>query len=89
MPEGLEDVSKYPNLFAALLTDPARPWTREELAKLASGNVLRVLRQVEEARDLLSEEEPRQGWIPLADLGRNTKCTSDVQERKEAERENK
>jgi membrane dipeptidase len=40
MPVDLEDVSKYPNLFAALLEDG---WTDEELGKIASGNILRVL----------------------------------------------
>ncbi len=47
MPKGLEDVSKYPNLFAALLTDPDQPWTEEELGKLASGNIIRVLGDIE------------------------------------------
>ena len=39
-PQGLEDVSKYPQLFAELLR---RGWTEEELAKVAGGNLLRVL----------------------------------------------
>ena len=39
-PQGLEDVSKYPELFAELLK---RGWTEEELAKVAGGNLLRVL----------------------------------------------
>jgi membrane dipeptidase len=42
---GLEDVSKYPALFAELAR---RGWTDVELAKLASGNVLRVLEQAEQ-----------------------------------------
>ncbi len=41
LPEGLEDVSSYPNLFGALLD---RKWSEGELEKLAGGNVLRVLR---------------------------------------------
>ncbi len=41
---GLEDVSTYPALFAELAR---RGWTDGELAKLADGNVLRVLRQAE------------------------------------------
>ena len=44
MPQGLEDVSKFPDLFAELIT---RGWTDRDLAKLAGGNILRVLRQVE------------------------------------------
>jgi membrane dipeptidase len=45
-PEGLSDVSMYPNLFAELAL---RGWSDAELAKLASGNFLRVLREVEAA----------------------------------------
>lgn len=41
LPEGLEDVSCYPNLFGALLE---RGWSEGELGKLAGGNLLRVLR---------------------------------------------
>jgi membrane dipeptidase len=44
-PEGLEDVSGYPRLFAELVR---RGWTDEDLGKLASGNALRMMRQVEE-----------------------------------------
>jgi membrane dipeptidase len=43
-PDGLSDVSMYPNLFAELVQ---RGWSDEDLAKLASGNFLRVLREVE------------------------------------------
>lgn len=44
-PQGLEDVSKYPYLFAELMQDPT--WTEEDLRKLAGLNFLRVFRQVE------------------------------------------
>ncbi|MDR0836953.1 MAG: dipeptidase [Propionibacteriaceae bacterium] len=43
-PEGLEDVSTYPNLLEALAD---RGWSSHELAKLAGGNVLRVLGDAE------------------------------------------
>jgi len=43
-PEGLEGVDKYPALLAELAR---RGWSDEALAKLAGGNVLRVMRQVE------------------------------------------
>jgi len=43
-PQDLSDVSMYPNLFAELIQ---RGWNDEDLAKLASGNFLRVLREVE------------------------------------------
>ena len=41
---GLEDVSKFPALFAELAK---RGWTDADLAKLANGNVLRVLKDAE------------------------------------------
>lgn len=45
-PVDLDDVSCYPNLFAELLR---RGWTEEQLAKLANGNIRRVLRDAETA----------------------------------------
>ena len=35
-PVGLEDVSKYPNVFAALIEDQEYEWTDKELAKVAN-----------------------------------------------------
>ena len=43
-PEGLEGVQGYPLLFAELIR---RGWSDENLAKLAGGNILRVLRRAE------------------------------------------
>lgn len=51
LPDGMEDVSGYPLLFAELIR---RGWTDQELLKLAGGNMLRVLQQVERARDRLA-----------------------------------
>jgi membrane dipeptidase len=49
LPEGLKDVSMYPNLINELLT---RGYTKEDLKKILSGNLLRVWKQVESyARD--------------------------------------
>jgi membrane dipeptidase len=45
LPLGLEDVSRYPALFAALLECG---WSEEDCAKLAGRNALRVLRATEE-----------------------------------------
>lgn len=42
LPDGLTDVSCYPALFAELLS---RGWTEADCGKLASGNILRVLRE--------------------------------------------
>ena len=46
LPLGLEDVSCYPRLLAALAD---RGWSERDLTALAGGNALRVLRDVEEA----------------------------------------
>ncbi len=54
LPEGLEDVSAYPNLFAALVEDGT--WDEDDLRKAANGNILRVLRRAEAVRDALSAE---------------------------------
>lgn len=53
-PTGLEDVSKYPTLFAELI---GFGWTIEELTKLAGGNLLRVLKEVEVIRDKMKKEK--------------------------------
>ncbi|WP_237565612.1 dipeptidase [Ornithinimicrobium cavernae] len=56
LPIGLEDVSGYPRLLAALAE---RGWSDEDLVKLAGGNVLRTLRDAEAvARDLQTQRGP-------------------------------
>jgi membrane dipeptidase len=45
LPAGLENVSTYPTLFAALLD---RGWSEDDCAKLAGRNVLRVIRAAED-----------------------------------------
>ena len=72
----MEDVSKYPELFAALLDNPEVKWSPQDLEKLASGNLIRVFKEVEAARDALKYEEPYQDWIPKQDLKNNTQCLS-------------
>ncbi|MGZ5404344.1 MAG: dipeptidase [Nocardioides sp.] len=46
LPEGLEDVTGYPRLLAALAE---QGWSDSDLARLAHGNILRVMRDVESA----------------------------------------
>jgi membrane dipeptidase len=53
--QGMEDVSKYPVLFAELVR---RGWTDAELRKLAAGNVLRVFRQAEVVAAKLRRSRP-------------------------------
>jgi membrane dipeptidase len=55
MPIGLEDVSKFPNLFAELIR---RDWSDEDLRKLAGENMLRVMREVELVAHKLQSETP-------------------------------
>ncbi len=52
-PTGLDDVSDYPKVFAEL---SRRGWTEEEMALVAGGNVLRVLRQAEATASQLQQE---------------------------------
>jgi membrane dipeptidase len=54
-PEGLSDVSGYPRLLAELAR---RGWSDEDLGKLASGNILRVMRQAEAVARRLQRERP-------------------------------
>jgi membrane dipeptidase len=51
LPKGMEDVTGYPHLFAELIR---RGWSDADLLKLAGGNILRVLREVEQTRDRLA-----------------------------------
>jgi membrane dipeptidase len=56
LPDGLEDVSAYPRLLAALAD---RGWSDTDLAGLTSGNVLRVLGEAEErAREIVLTRGP-------------------------------
>ena len=53
LPVGMEDVSKYPNLFAELIR---RGWSDADLKKLAGGNILRALRAAEATAARLQKE---------------------------------
>ena len=55
LPAGLTDVSCYPALFAELLR---RGWTEDDCARLAGGNLLRVLRGAEDAARVLAAQRP-------------------------------
>lgn len=56
LPSGLEDVSTYPALLAALA---GRGWSSDDLARLTCRNTLRVMREVESvALDLQAERGP-------------------------------
>lgn len=83
-PIGLEDVSKYPDLFDKLAEKGHgyEPWTSDELMRLAGRNLLRVFKEVENVRDSLKHEEPYEDLIPYADLIRDNPtqgCRTDVE----------
>lgn len=65
-PTGLEDVSKYPNLFDKLAAE--FNWSRDDLKKLAGLNILRVLKDVEDISAKLSNEVPYEGDVPYNEL---------------------
>ena len=54
-PQGMKTVSGYPLLFAELIR---RGWSDESLAKLAGGNLLRVMRQAEAVAASMKDEPP-------------------------------
>jgi membrane dipeptidase len=63
-PQGLDGVDKYPALLAELAR---RGWSDEDLAKLAGGNVLRVMREAEAvAKRLQATTQP--SFATIAEL---------------------
>jgi membrane dipeptidase len=54
-PEGLEDVSKYPELIAELLR---RGWSDEDAMKVIGVNLLRVMKEAEKVAERLQLERP-------------------------------
>ncbi|KAH9510014.1 dipeptidase 1 (renal) [Bulinus truncatus] len=71
-PVGLEDVSKYPDLFAELLR---RGWSTEDLEKLAGKNLIRVFKEVEKVKGDLAREDIYEDLIPENELINET-CRS-------------
>ena len=74
---GLEDVSKYPALFAELAR---RGWSDADLMKLSNGNILRVLKQVEvTAARLQKTRKPSTATIEVLDRSVRTKSLTGYQ----------
>jgi membrane dipeptidase len=64
-PDGLDDVSGYPNLIAELLD---RGWSKTDLAKLTWQNAVRVLGAAEDvARDLRATRGPSNATLEQLD----------------------
>ncbi|TFK53905.1 hypothetical protein OE88DRAFT_1129777 [Heliocybe sulcata] len=59
VPRGLEDVSKYPQLFAELYK---RGWSRQELAGLSGENLLRVMEGAENVAKQLQDDGVPPAW---------------------------
>jgi membrane dipeptidase len=55
LPDGLEDVSRYPALIAALR---GVGWSDQDCGKLANGNLIRALRDAEAAAGLIQARRP-------------------------------
>ncbi|XP_075144782.1 dipeptidase 1 [Haematobia irritans] len=74
VPKGLEDVSKYPHLFAALLESDK--WSEDDIAKLAGKNLIRVFKEVEAVRDELEllKVPPVDQSIPPEDIMGRSYC---------------
>jgi membrane dipeptidase len=69
---GLEDVSTFPAIFAELAR---RGWSDEDLAKLADGNILRVLKTAEQVSARLKKErKPSTATIEKLDGRPGTKA---------------
>ncbi|XP_063584706.1 dipeptidase 1-like [Penaeus indicus] len=71
-PQGLDDASHYPELFAELLQDPS--WSLKDLKKLAGLNLLRVFGEVEKVRDRMSADAPSEDIIPIHDIDSRWPC---------------
>jgi membrane dipeptidase len=63
-PKGLEGVETYPALLAELAR---RGWSDDDLAKLAGGNVLRVMERVEAVAAAMKDEPPLNATIEALD----------------------
>ena len=90
VPVGLEDVSKYPDLFDKLAEDRHGyvPWTRDELKKLAGENLIRVFKDVERIRDSMKDVKPIDDPIPYDDIKTQNPnvgdCRNDIENYKPA-----
>jgi membrane dipeptidase len=64
LPEGMDGVESYPKLLAELMR---RGWSDTDIAKLAGGNVLRVMEQAEKVAASMRDEPAATGTIAQLD----------------------
>jgi len=67
LPAGLESVATYPALLAEMLR---RGWKDADVAKLAGGNVLRVVAEAEKVAASMKNELPATATEPALDAGK-------------------
>ena len=67
LPDGLESVATYPALLAEMLR---RGWSDADVAKLAGGNVLRVMEQAEKIAVSMKSELPATATLAALDGGK-------------------
>jgi len=67
LPDGLESVATYPALLAEMLR---RGWSDADVAKLAGGNVLRVMEQAEKVAASMKSELPATATLAALDGGK-------------------
>lgn len=91
VPVGLEDVSKYPVLFDRLAESGHgyKPWSKEELKKLAGQNLIRVFKDVEKIRDSLKNAVILADPVPYNDIKTENPdvalCRTDIEKYKPLE----
>ncbi len=73
VPEGLENVEKFPALLAELLR---RGWSDEEVARVAGGNLLRVMQAAEACSARLRSRTPSEAQLTKLDGPANTSDSS-------------
>jgi len=64
LPEGMDGVESYPALLLALMK---RGWSDENIARLAGGNILRVMEQAERVAAQMASEPPATATIRQLD----------------------
>ena len=84
---GLEDVTKYPEVFAALIDYGEFEWLAglnltnaftQRTTLIVTIYILLPCRSIEEVNDMLAEvvEKAVNSWIPVADMGNDTACNT-------------
>ncbi len=73
VPEGLESVEKFPALLAELLR---RGWSDEDVARVAGGNLLRVMQAAEACSARLRSRTPSEAQLTKLDGPANTSDSS-------------